>query len=142
MTNFISFSKHCTMWPWDEFGGLFIPRKIGNCLERFPLVNNVSHCRMMDFSLSGNHPITLHFYSCAPVADDYVIRNAWLLLTHLISMEVVTHTFDVLASFLINKQWHKVIYHALLFIWGCIWTILRPAKNQMIFIVLTHKTLN
>lgn len=132
------------MWPWGEFAGLSIPRKIGNCLERFPLVNNVSHCRMMDFSLSGNHPITLHFYRCAwwLFNQVLVIRNAWLLLTHLISTEVVTHTFYILASFLINKQWHKVIYNALLFIWGCILIILRPAKNQMICIVLTHKTLN
>ncbi|MEE6522716.1 hypothetical protein FKM82_021325 [Ascaphus truei] len=34
------------------------PGKIGNCLECFPLLNNLSHCRMMDFKLFGNGLIT------------------------------------------------------------------------------------
>lgn len=41
-----------------EFAGIFTPEKIGDRFECFPVVNNCSHCKMMDFRLFGNDPIT------------------------------------------------------------------------------------
>lgn len=39
----LCFSEHCTVWP----GGVFLG-KIGSCFECFPVVNNLSHCRMLN----------------------------------------------------------------------------------------------
>lgn len=45
--------------PWGEFFGACTPAKIGSCLEHFPLVNNLSYCRIIDFKLVGNYVTTL-----------------------------------------------------------------------------------
>ena len=42
-----------------EFAWTFTHEKIGNCFECFSLVNNLSHCRMMEFTLFGNGLTTL-----------------------------------------------------------------------------------
>lgn len=51
-----NFSEHCTERLTLEC--MYLERiyrgKTGNCLEGFPLVNNLSHCRMMDLKLPGN----------------------------------------------------------------------------------------
>lgn len=59
LTYFCSFSEPCTAWSWSVFAVVFSPGKIGDCLERFQLMNDLSHCRMVDFRLSINGQITL-----------------------------------------------------------------------------------
>ncbi len=44
------------------------PGRIGFCLECLPIVNNLPHCRMMDFTLFGNGLITLPRLMTATIA--------------------------------------------------------------------------
>jgi len=45
-----------SLWPWNELSGMFTPGKIGSCVGCFPLLNNLSLCRMMDSEWFGNGP--------------------------------------------------------------------------------------
>lgn len=49
---FCILSEHCTGGPWSDFAGMSTPAKKVNFFP--PLVNNLSHCRITDFSLFGN----------------------------------------------------------------------------------------
>jgi len=40
------FSAHCMVCPLGEFAGTSTPGKISNCFKCFPLVNNLSHCKL------------------------------------------------------------------------------------------------
>lgn len=59
LTYFCSFSKPCTVWSRSVFAVVFSPGKIGDCLECFQLMKDLSHCRMVDFRLSINGQMTL-----------------------------------------------------------------------------------
>lgn len=48
---FLSFSERCTVWTWGKLPGMSASGMIGNCLKYFRVVNNLSHCRLMDFQI-------------------------------------------------------------------------------------------
>ena len=53
------FSEHSTVWPWGKPAEMSTPVKIGSRLLCFQLLNDLSHCRMLNSNLSGNGLTTL-----------------------------------------------------------------------------------
>ncbi len=57
------------------------PGRIGVCFEHLPLVNNLPHCRTMDFKWFGNGCVTLPRLIAATIAD---VLTPWCCVnTHL-----------------------------------------------------------
>lgn len=47
------FSEPWTTWPGDRVPELTTPEKTDNSLSRFPFMNNISHCRMLNSNFFG-----------------------------------------------------------------------------------------
>lgn len=60
LLNYFGSSEHYTVWLLGEPGGLLAPGNTGICIERSPLVNNLTVCRITNSKLFENGPIILH----------------------------------------------------------------------------------
>ncbi len=61
--------RNYTVCSWGEFAGMSTPVRIGVCFECLPFVNNLPHCRMMDFKFFGNGRIILPRLMAATIAS-------------------------------------------------------------------------
>lgn len=58
-TSFGGFSEHWMVWAWGKFTGMSTLVKPGHFLKCFPLVNDLSHCTMMDWFVNEVHTCPL-----------------------------------------------------------------------------------
>lgn len=107
---FLCFSERCAVWP----GGVFLG-KIGSCFECFPVVNNLSHCRMLNSDCLERVFVTASRLMCGTscFSKTFAYFPPSIVLTHLNAPDQQT------SKRLLQQSSVSLLKTKCSFPWGC-----------------------